>query len=270
MVAEALFLPNTPYPPQRHPLDHHFTWSKGRVLHAYQIVYISDGGGWFQSGSASSKRLRIDAGSVFLLFPNVWHRYAPDMKTGWTEHWLECTGQAFSQARRRKGIQPSKPVIRVGVNRELIDAFDLCHRWARRSRPARASALATLGLHLLAVLEDTEKSSGPTSHGEQIAQLAQLYISEHFQKNLKITELADALNVGYSHLRQSFKACTGLSPKQFHLQIRLQHARDLLANTDKSIKEIATLLGFDSPYHFSAQFKRRFRRAPKYWRSSVT
>jgi len=82
-------------------------------------------------------------------------------------------------------------------------------------------------------------------------------------------ELAESLSVSYSWLRQTFKARTGLSPKQFHLQIRLQRAQDLLANTSRSVKEVAEILGFDSPYHLSAQFKQRVGTAPREWRRQV-
>lgn len=261
-------LPQTPYPPQRHPLDHHFTWSAGRVLRAFQIVYITQGRGTFES-EASRRRQTIEPGTVFILFPGVWHRYRPDIKTGWTEHWLECRGPAFENARKSGPLRVDRPIMHVGMNRDLIDAFELCHRWARRATPARPAALATLGLHLLAVLEGAESAGGPPSHVDLLIEQAQNIILERFQERLDMRELARSMAVGYSSLRQSFKARTGLSPKQYQLQIRLHRAQDLLAGTDKSVKEIADLLGFDSPFHFSAQFKQRMGMAPKLWRSQL-
>ena len=35
----------TDYPSPRHPNGYYFTWEKGRILHEYQINYITDGGG---------------------------------------------------------------------------------------------------------------------------------------------------------------------------------------------------------------------------------
>jgi AraC-like DNA-binding protein len=256
---------NTPYPPQRHPVDHHFTWSRGRVLHAYQIVYIPSGSGSFES-SATRKPLRIEPGSLFLLFPDVWHRYAPDIKTGWVEDWVECIGPAVVEAQQRGIIRPDRPVLRVGQNRDLIDAFALCHRWARRVSPARAAALAALGLHLLAILEGIESAAAPPTQVQSVVRAAQAIIVERFQEPLNMRDLARSLSVSYSSLRQRFKVHTGLSPKQFQLHIRLQRAQDLLLNTGRSVKEIAAILGFDSPYHFSAQFKNRTGLAPSAWR----
>src|SRR4051794_21927834 len=70
------------YPPQRHPHAHHFTWERGRILQAYQFVLISEGGGVLESGRPGRK-WEVPAGSLFVLFPGVWHRYAPHEHTGW-------------------------------------------------------------------------------------------------------------------------------------------------------------------------------------------
>ena len=91
--------PGSPYPPRRHPVDHHFTWANGRVLPAYQILYITEGKGYFES-EVSAQKQTVEAGSVLILFPGVWHRYSPESKTGWVENWIECRG-ALSIERRR-------------------------------------------------------------------------------------------------------------------------------------------------------------------------
>src|SRR3954452_19687525 len=65
--------PGSPYPRQGYPATHEFAWVKGRVLHEYAIVYISDGEGQFQSHATGERGLA--AGTAILLFPDVWHRY---------------------------------------------------------------------------------------------------------------------------------------------------------------------------------------------------
>ena len=60
-VGYSKIAPYHDYPPLRHPVDHHFTWANGRVLQAYQIIYISEGRGVFESES-TNKRSRVGAG----------------------------------------------------------------------------------------------------------------------------------------------------------------------------------------------------------------
>jgi hypothetical protein len=57
-------------PPRHHPVDHYFNWEQGRVLSAYQLVYVTEGQGTFES-DASPKCHRIETGAVMTLFPGV-------------------------------------------------------------------------------------------------------------------------------------------------------------------------------------------------------
>ncbi|MBV8415620.1 MAG: AraC family transcriptional regulator [Verrucomicrobia bacterium] len=43
--------------------------------------------------------------------------------------------------------------------------------------------------------------------------------------------------------------------------------QELLLNTSKSVKEIAEILGFDSAYHLSNQFKKHLDLAPRIWKA---
>jgi hypothetical protein len=49
--------PQSPYPPRHHP--HHFDWEKGRILSAYQLVYLTEGQGQFES-DFSPKPQRVE------------------------------------------------------------------------------------------------------------------------------------------------------------------------------------------------------------------
>jgi hypothetical protein len=73
-----------------HPSTHVFTWNKGRILDGYYLVFIGGGEGIFES--ALTMPHVITAGTCFFLFPDVWHRYKPSLKTGWEEYWIGFNG----------------------------------------------------------------------------------------------------------------------------------------------------------------------------------
>lgn len=267
-VGYSKIMPYRDYPPLRHPVDHHFTWANGRVLQAYQIIYISEGCGVFESES-TTKRWRVGTGSVLLLFPGVWHRYAPDEKTGWAEHWIECCGSCFDRAREAGQIAPERAVLRVGFVPDLLLCYDRCHGFAQRLSAGSQALLSTMGIHILSlVLEAARLRRSLPVHGYDFVQSAQRLIMEKYQERMRMQEIASTLRVGYSRFRQAFKSRTGLSPKQYQLQARIQKAQDLLLNTAMSVKEISLVLGFDSPYHLSRQFKHQVGLAPRYWRQA--
>src|SRR2546423_781954 len=67
--------PGEEYPPAQHPSLYHFTWNDGRTLPEFSLLMVSDGCGIFESREAG--RLPVEAGTVILIFPGVWHRYRP-------------------------------------------------------------------------------------------------------------------------------------------------------------------------------------------------
>ncbi len=54
---------------------------QGRILQCYQIIFISEGSGVFESEHTHEPQA-VKSGSVLILFPGVWHRYAPDRRYG--------------------------------------------------------------------------------------------------------------------------------------------------------------------------------------------
>jgi AraC-like DNA-binding protein len=159
----------------------------------------------------------------------------------------------------------------VGFPQELLQAFDRCHALAQQRSIGVQSLLSTMGLHLLAILLKAGRGqAGAPRLIEHKIQEAQRILASRYHEELSMEKLARELNVSYSSFRQSFKAQTGISPKQYQIQIRLHKAQDFLANTAKSISEIGEILGFDSGFHFSKQFKDCIGVAPLIWRKQLT
>ena len=262
--------PGMPYPPHRHPVDHHFNWARGRVLQRYTILLISSGAGVFENAALPGSHF-LKAGTVMLLFPGVWHRYKPDPETGWVEHWIECVGPVFDAALKAGLIQPRRSMFPAAPVHDLLDCFARCHALAREGALARHDEISTLGMHILALVGRLQRVEGePGRPGlEEIVQAAQSSIALRCHEPLDPVALAAELGVSYSHLRHSFRSRLGLSLKQYHLNTRLQRAQDLLVNTSKPIKEIAEILGFESASHFSKHFKQRLGCSPRRWRDDL-
>jgi AraC-like DNA-binding protein len=257
--------PHTKYPPVRHPADHHFEWSDGRILQSYQIILISEGSGIFESEHTREPQ-RVEAGSLLILFPGVWHRYAPEAATGWVEHWIECQGPVFDEAVRTGIVQPAQPVLRPGLEPELLRCFERCHALAARGALANQHLLSTMGTHLLSVIGYLQSRPQFDRRIDELIERAHALIALRCHERLSLPEIAAELGVSYSHLRQTFTERIGLSPKQYHCQVRLQKAQELLASTTRSLQEIADILGFHSAFQLSKQFKQYLGHAPQHWR----
>ena len=62
------------------------------------------------------------------------------------------------------------------------------------------------------------------------------------------------------------KKQTGLSPRQYQIEIRFSRARDFLTQSDQTISQISDRLGFYSVYYFSRFFKERTGMPPSVYR----
>ena len=80
-------------------------------------------------------------------------------------------------------------------------------------------------------------------------------------------EYAYEIGSSYSWFRKKFKDFFGVSPKQYHLHLRLEKAKDMLLHTDKSVKEIALELGYDNQSYFSNLFHKKTGAYPRSFRS---
>lgn len=264
-VGFARVVPHAKYPPARHPADHHFEWSHGRILQCYQIIFIAEGSGVFESEHTREPQ-PVESGTVLLLFPGVWHRYAPDIATGWAEHWIECQGPIFDEAVRTGIVQPSQPILHTGLEPDLLRCFERCHALASRGALANQHLLSTMGVHLLSVIGFLQSGPRFDRRIDELIERAHALIALRCQERLSLPAIAAELGVSYSHLRQTFTKRIGLSPKQYYCQVRLQKAQELLANTTRSVQEIADILGFHSAFQLSKHFKQHVGEAPQHWR----
>ncbi|HKL20513.1 MAG TPA: IclR family transcriptional regulator C-terminal domain-containing protein [Tichowtungia sp.] len=84
-----------------------------------------------------------------------------------------------------------------------------------------------------------------------------------------VQQLARNLYVSYAWFRKAFKDEVGESPVQYHLNRRLDRARELLSDTDLSVRQISETLGFKTQNHFSALFKRKTGLSPSMFRGQL-
>ena len=79
---------------------------------------------------------------------------------------------------------------------------------------------------------------------------------EHVNTNISPEEIAEMLHISYSWFRRTFRQYTGFSPAQYITLMKVQRAKELLAQTNDSVKEIAGVLKFEPSDYFSVFFKR--------------
>lgn len=255
-----------PYPSPDHPDSHSFGFERGRLLDEYQFHLITRGSGVFECEGTNPRR--IDAGTVFLLFPGVWHRYRPDPHTGWDEYWFGFDGEQAQRMMSEPFFSVQQPVIPVGQETHLLKHLTDISSIIHEDVPGAQRILAGLAMVVLgSVQQRSVYGSDPQAEMDNALQQTKRLISERVAQPIDGKILAQEVGVGYHWLRRVFRKHTGFSLHQYHLQLRLSQAMELLEGTDRDIQEIARDLGFDDPYYFSRMFRKHMGQSPSSWRN---
>jgi AraC-like DNA-binding protein len=93
-------------------------------------------------------------------------------------------------------------------------------------------------------------------------EIARRYIHQHFSENISLKQLAQHCHTSTFHFSRIFKTILSMSPHQYLLGIRLQHAKILLSTTSKPVSDIAFECGFNSLEHFATAYRQQFKISP--------
>jgi AraC-like DNA-binding protein len=91
-------------------------------------------------------------------------------------------------------------------------------------------------------------------------------ISEALHHKINLAQVAELTGLSYVQFVRRFKAETGMTPSEYVSVLRLQKAKNLLSQTDLSIRYIANACGFENEYYFSNFFKKHMALSPTAFR----
>jgi transcriptional regulator GlxA family with amidase domain len=134
-------------------------------------------------------------------------------------------------------------------------------------------AFAQKSLHIMVVdrarSPDTPQPQPPTmplAQSERVRR-AVLLIEQYLSEPLDVGEIARRVNISRRQLERLFHREVGMSLQGFSRAMRLQYGLWLLANSPRTIAEIADECGFADPSHFNRLFRATFGKPPSLARS---
>jgi len=98
---------------------------------------------------------------------------------------------------------------------------------------------------------------------------AQLALRQQLQNPPTLTSLAQATGLTPRTLNRRFKAATGITPREYLNQARIEEAQSLLHHSNLPIAEVGWQVGFRDAGRFAAYFRQRIGVTPRDYRTAV-
>ncbi len=255
VAGKATIPANINYPLKNHPSGYFFSWKNGRTLHEYQINYITEGSGILENKKG---KFQVKPGTLMIIRKDEWHRYRPTKSDGWVENYIGFNGLFANHFLQQNQVLHGQSVIHCGVREDIIDTYYKIFELIQKEDPGNQHIASGLIIKLLGYIVAFEKQKNFSGKPiEKLIQQARFYMREHIDEEIDLNKLAEQNCIGYSYFRKMFKKYTGISPHQYHIDLKLMRAKELILTTDKSLKEISYELKFQSIHYFSRLFKKK-------------
>lgn len=127
--------------------------------------------------------------------------------------------------------------------------------------------LESKALELLILQFDNQNKGINNSTTLKKIYLVRDLITNNLHMQYSVNELSKKVFLNEFLLKKEFKKTFGITIFEFALQERMKEAKNLLINSTKPIYEIAELVGYKNPTHFSAAFKKIEKITPKQFRN---
>jgi AraC family transcriptional regulator len=101
----------------------------------------------------------------------------------------------------------------------------------------------------------------------QLTQVTE-FMHDNLSRYIRLSELASLSGLSASQFGRAFKVSTGMTPHKWHLAARIEYAKRMLADQEKSLVDIALEAGFSEQSHFTRAFTSANGISPNAWRRS--
>lgn len=239
--------------------------ANGPLMRQYYLLhFVRAGKGIFRTGDTTYHLTRGDA---FLICPGRLSFYCSDFSDPWVYSWLAMDGIKVEEYLKQAGLSHKSPVYTAKKAAPVEDALLAMVDYTRTPSYSELRLMGLLYLFLSALADNCiHKPASPLSVKEDYLQKLVRYVSVNLWDRITVTDMANYVGLDRSYLYRICKERLKLSPQEFVLKMKLEHACDLLRSTNMPIGDVARSVGYDDQLAFSRLFRRRYGVPPREYR----
>ena len=179
-----------------------------------------------------------------------------------------CQEVGFKSTELRYGAEMTEEQLLeyLPKMKELIQLSSFSYDGSKTLFELRSVCLICDLAHLISADYRSKTTEEHTNHTVYSLIPTAEYMNENYGNHITLTDLAKRAMLSSSSYMRHFKKLFGLPPIEYLIQLRVKHASEMLAETDKSITAIAQDCGFFDCSHMTRIFKQVYDLTPSEYR----
>lgn len=244
-------------------------YTKRENLRSYMMSLTVDGEGILVYGG---KMYHLTPGKIYWIDCSHYQYFYTNPNVGhWHTTWVHFYGSGCAQYYDLfTNSNGGSPVISVandsGFKFLLTQAIDI-YKNADTTLNEDLQAAALINGLMIRSIQAVSPASQNKTEPKHVTDIRD-YISTHYNEQITLDTLAEAMSLNKFYLQKLFKKYTGVTPNEYLIRTRMLHVKELLYSTDEPISRIALDVGFNNLGHFIELFKSREGVSPSVFRRS--
>jgi two-component system response regulator YesN len=106
------------------------------------------------------------------------------------------------------------------------------------------------------------KSQNSIDYTNHIVRATREFLEQHYAEDISLEDVAEQVNISPQYYSKLIKKTTGFNFIDWLSMLRVKKAKELLTNSDYTVKEVCFMVGYKDPNYFSRIFKKRIGITP--------
>lgn len=243
-----------------------FITTRSHGLNNYQLLYIAKGSAKFR---IKHEMITVKAGECVLYYPEEEQYYSYHLKDQPDVYWIHFSFHDKYKFMKDTGFT-NLNIYQIGTDSSYVFLFNqIIQELQLKSHSYQEIASLQLQELLLKMIRNYITCGIPgykKLYNNQVENAIRIFHLK-YDENFSIRDYSKEHKLNYSRFIDNFTKTTGVSPRQYIIQTRIQKAMELLNSTSLSIQDISEMIGYDNPLYFSRLFKKTLGMSPSEYRT---
>lgn len=235
------------------------------------IEYVVEGRGYL---NVNGENYAATAGDVYILRKKTTHTYWSDARYPWVKIFFNIRGSLAEKILDDYQLGgPGRVVLEAdGLEQDFRGMLEGLQD-STAGQTERFDRATVKFLEIVIKLTNMQRAAGVYKDDlmsvEKEMNTLMEYITMNPRRIVSNQELADTIFRSKDYVIKRFFANFGVTPYDYQIQQKIFSAKNMLANRNLSVKEIADALGYEDQHYFSYMFKKRCGMSPTQYRKKI-